>query len=140
MDKMFHNNVTSLFHASVLVVLVCLLSGCGNKYGTTAVSGSVTLDGKPLKGATVIFYPTEGGRANSTSKTNDDGEYKLNYTHDSEGAVPGSYKVLISKIKIVNDHEVETLPLRYNSDSSTVVEVVKRGKNQFKFELTSEKD
>ena len=130
-------DVTSFFLVATLFVFLSVLSGCGNKYGTTPVTGTVTLDGEPLAGAYVIFYPVEGGRANSTSKTNDKGEFELSYTHDSGGAIPGSYKVLVSKTKKVNEIDVETLPSQYNSDSTRVVEVTKSGENRFNFELKS---
>ena len=136
MDSIFRN-ATHLFLVATLVVFVSLLSGCGNKYGTTPVTGTVTLDGDPLAGAYVIFYPVEGGRANSTSKTNDKGEFDLSYTHDSGGAIPGSYKVLVSKTKKVNEKDFETLPSQYNSESTTVVEVTQSGENRFEFELNS---
>ena len=69
-------------------------------------TGRVTLDGKPLSGATVTFVPditVEGGRM-ATALTDADGVYELITSvpavtpEESKGALPGEYVVVISRI------------------------------------------
>ena len=107
--------------------------------GTRPVTGIVTMDGVPLANVAITFYPVEGGRANSTSNTNELGEYALRDTNKAKGLIPGQYKVGISKTKkIDSDETVETLPQRFNRKSELFVEVRGSGDNVLNFELTSE--
>lgn len=80
--------------------MAALLSvGCGGSgsLGTVPVTGSVTLDGEPVEGASVVFSPvTAEGRA-AAAKTGPDGKFKLTTQATDDGAVPGSYKVAITK-------------------------------------------
>lgn len=71
------------------------LAGCGGAgrtapVPTAAVSGKVTLDGKPLPGATVTFFTDQWSSVGKTSST---GEFKL-----VQGAAVGGNKVTISKV------------------------------------------
>ncbi len=76
-----------------------LLSGCGGSGGsnldTVGVSGTVTLDGGPVDGATVTFVPQAGGTA-ATGQTDASGRYTLT-SLGTDGAVPGEYLVQIVK-------------------------------------------
>ena len=58
------------------------------------VSGTVTLDGKPLERASVLFLP-EKGRP-SFGVTDELGKYSLNYSMDQRGAEVGPCTVKIS--------------------------------------------
>jgi hypothetical protein len=80
-------------------------SGCGSS-GTKVykVSGKVTLDGKPVAGASVKFEPVDSGQgaggvtglgANGTTGT--DGIYSLTTFNTNDGAMAGRYKVMIRK-------------------------------------------
>ena len=79
-----------------LIVLAPLLMvfGCGQSTAVgrgVAVSGTITLDGKPLEGATVNFLnDTFAG----FGRTNADGKYRL-----VQGALPGTNKIVISKLE-----------------------------------------
>jgi hypothetical protein len=59
------------------------------------VEGKVTLNGKPLAGATVVFIP-EGGGAEAGAMTEEDGSFRL-VTTKTEGTSPGQYRVTVSK-------------------------------------------
>ena len=74
--------------------------GCGSgKFAP--VSGTVTMNGKPLAGALVIFSPIakEGSidaGPGSSGKTNDKGEYTLTSDTGRTGALVGKHRVSIS--------------------------------------------
>jgi hypothetical protein len=70
------------------VLLLLLLAGCG-KSRDALVSGSVTLDGEPLKTGTVTFHPLEGGPA-AYGQIGSDGSFSLK-TGRQRGIDPGDY-------------------------------------------------
>ena len=77
---------------TVALMFSVTFSGCGGGEGrpkTARVSGTVTLQGKPLEGATVHFI---GEKFAGSGKTNAEGRYEL-----VQGAVPGKNKIYISK-------------------------------------------
>jgi len=85
---------------SPAVVMLCgllLLAGCGGGgiAGLYPVTGTVTYQGKAVDGATVSFLNESEGRP-ATAITKSDGTYEL-FTLDSSGALPGSYRVVVSK-------------------------------------------
>lgn len=79
---------------------VCLLglalSGCSSgNIDVAPVSGTVTLDGAPLRTASVTFQPKDGGRP-SFGVTNEQGRYVLEYSLQQLGAKVGACTVRIS--------------------------------------------
>jgi len=85
---------TPHFRPGAVVLLVSLgLVGCSDQYaGRQAVSGKVTLDGKPLKDGIVMFEGLEGQDTggNATLK---DGQYSIPREH---GLKAGKYRVRIT--------------------------------------------
>src|SRR5438132_10533557 len=80
--------------------LLLFAAGCGGPT-LAPVSGKVTLDDKPLAGATVGFYPLDAkspaSAPTSSGRTNDKGEYKLQTVMTSRpGAVVGKHRVSIT--------------------------------------------
>src|SRR5437762_1698385 len=75
-------------------VMLCLVAGCGKKQ--YKVEGTVTLDGKPVEGATVTFMPEEKGVKPAYCSTDAEGRYHI-MTPDGEGALRGDYIVVIIK-------------------------------------------
>ena len=149
------------------VVLALALAGCGSdRPQTIRVSGTVTLDGSPVEGATVGFTPAGGGRL-ATGTTDASGKFTLTTFEDGDGAVPGTHTVTVTKMRLsggegdasVDDSEggqrdvmlsggmgpgqqeptVEWLvPQKYsNPHSSDLSCEVKRGMEQPTFALTS---
>ena len=87
----------------LVIVLLVGLAGCGGK-GITPVRGVVTLEGEPLAGATVLFMPEdeEEGRP-ATGFTSADGSFQLMTFKVNDGALPGTYRVLIQKTEASKD-------------------------------------
>lgn len=85
--------------------LICLAGigcgGSGDKWtagqpDTVDASGVVTLDGKPIEGATIVFGPVDGKYpANAISAS--DGSFSAAAFTSKPGAVPGKYKVAVTK-------------------------------------------
>jgi len=129
----------SLIQALSLMT-VCLLAGCSGGATDTPelgqVSGTITMDGKPLSKANVTFEPQSG--APSLGMTDEAGHYELAYNKDHQGAVPGQHKVRISKFGepgSPNDTE-DQIPAKFNQNSKETAEV-KMGDNEINFDLKS---
>jgi hypothetical protein len=58
--------------------------------------GQVTLDGKPVAGAEVVFFPRVADGLAANAATDTDGRFSLS-TNDFPGVRPGHYKVLVAK-------------------------------------------
>jgi hypothetical protein len=129
--------------------LLCLvIAGCGgSSVDLSTVTGTVTLDGVALEGATVEFQPTGEGGSPSYGDTDASGAYNLMFTFSKEGATPGEHTVRISKTVAApggegdddddDDDGEETLPAKYNTET-TLTATVADGKNEVDFSLTSE--
>ena len=87
----------------VALVSLLALAGCGdpNAPPLHPVSGTVTLDGKPLAGAGVMFLPRDDTRGNAcVGLTDASGKYTLKPERASgTGAPEGTFAVTISKMK-----------------------------------------
>ena len=75
-------------------LLLVLLLGCGGP-NTKSVSGTVTLDGKPLADATIQFVPDGAGR-DATGQTDKNGYFSMSTFKPGDGVVAGNYKVVIA--------------------------------------------
>lgn len=142
-------------------LLVIGLSGCGGDKPippekSVGVTGTVTMDGKPLEKATVRFVPqAESGQGfGGSGLTDSAGKYELRSMAAEEEAVigtpPGKYKVVISKM-VKPDGTVadmmeppmmsaarETIPLKYSDYSSTMLkEDVSSTGGTYNFDLKS---
>ncbi|MDR0869689.1 MAG: carboxypeptidase-like regulatory domain-containing protein [Planctomycetaceae bacterium] len=133
-----------------------LFSGCtkSNIIPTEDVTGTVTLDGAPLEGASVAFSPKSEGQGTPASAVTDSKGFYVLQTplgKAQAGTSQGEYTVLVRKYeqkktgqKIKNDDgsEIEltqpnnTLPAVYGDPSKTPLSAsVKQGKNSYNFEL-----
>ena len=86
---------------SAMAGLVLSVSGCGgsNRPSTQPVSGVVTMDGKPVPGATVVFHPVDTAVGVSALGTADGGgRYTLTTYDTGDGAVAAAYKVTVSHV------------------------------------------
>ncbi len=87
----------------VLVITVCALSiGCLGRRAsedqprTYPVTGVVRYQGQPVEGAIVTFI---GEKHSATGRTDAAGKYRLTTFTRDDGAVPGEYRVIISKFE-----------------------------------------
>jgi hypothetical protein len=89
-------------------LLLAFVLGCGAEPppkppNLVPVTGAVTMGGKPLEGAVVIFLPqTQGNVAfSATGATDAKGEYKLQTRSGQElhdGVPTGEYKVIVTRM------------------------------------------
>jgi hypothetical protein len=78
--------------------LLVVAAGCGTPNSRVPAVGIVTLDGAPVEGATVAFFPDvnspgQGGFA----KAGPDGRFEIAYPGTGTGLVPGTYRVTVTK-------------------------------------------
>jgi hypothetical protein len=116
------------------------VSGCGQSGPKLAdVQGKVTLDGNPLPDVMLEFQPTGGKGSPSIGYTDKNGEFRLRFSRDRWGAVPGQHLV-----KIDHDYDPGSdqkppafkIPPKFNA-SSDLRRDLKPGANEFNFELSS---
>ena len=128
----------------LFLALSLLLAGCAYRGPEIAyVAGRVTMDGRPLANATVVFVPENGRPAGAT--TDADGNYVLNFANGRQGAIPGPSTVRIMTLRDADQDEIgqtipgspETVPARYNADSILTFDVVPNQKNIANFDLES---
>ncbi|OAI54130.1 hypothetical protein AYO47_03510 [Planctomyces sp. SCGC AG-212-M04] len=86
-----------------LLCAVCglaLISGCSSgpeRPPTYPVSGTVTLKGKPLEGARVVFVSSAQSGMPASGVTDADGVYHLTTFDSGDGALAGTYGVKVAK-------------------------------------------
>ena len=84
---------------SILVTVGIVLTGCSNssRARTYPVTGTVTLQGKPVAGAAITFVPTGNEGEAASAITDSEGKYALTTWRAGDGARPGEYRVKVSK-------------------------------------------
>src|SRR5947209_3031632 len=84
----------------VLLAALGLAAGCGGPHTPVRVEGVVTLDGNPVEGAAISFLSEAGdGKEGRMAYGTTDGEgvFRLTTLKPDDGALPGTYKVLVTK-------------------------------------------
>jgi hypothetical protein len=114
-----------------------------SELGLVPVAGKITLDGKPLANAKVVF---EGDDTRSAIGTTDaSGQYKVMYDSQTAGATPGAKIVRITTADVGEEGggasegatvAKESVPARYNVQSELKADV-SAGKKTYDFELKS---
>jgi hypothetical protein len=122
-----------------LILLTLLFAGCGGEKlpGLGQVTGVVTLDGKPVPDAAIVFTPAEAGATASLGQTDSTGKYELYYSRGNKGAKVGEHSVTISSFHDAGEGgqvQRELIPARYNLKTELKASV-KRGSNKFDFDL-----
>lgn len=124
---------------SILLVVLLPLTGCGPS--EVVVSGTVTLDGKPLEDGHIAFRPLPAtATAEAAGATIKGGKYQVKVR-------PGQNRVEITAARAAAPGPKEAIgplpapksiiPERYNVQSKLTEEVRAGGPNEFNFALTS---
>lgn len=141
---MFREQMTSLGRLMLLFAGTLLAGGCSSSGPEIAyVSGRVTMDGKPLPNATVVFVPENGRPAGAG--TDEDGNYVLNFSQGRQGAIPGPSIVRISTARDADQDDEgqtipgspETVPRQYNIETTLTFDVASNKSNVANFDLVS---
>jgi hypothetical protein len=138
-----------------VAALAVLAAGCSSgDYKVAKVSGKVTLNGKPIPRAAVMFQPVAIGKninpgPGSTGVTDAEGRYTLTLVGtDSKGAVVGKHKVRITNFEEPGDSADDRprpaakpavpVPPKYNKQEAILeFDVPARGSDAADFELDS---
>ena len=122
------------------IALVVAVVGCAarsaNQPEIAPVSGTVTMDGKPLGGVAVVFESDRG--VLSFGNTDDEGRYTVSYIRSARGAGLGRNVVRIRTPTMGPSSPLrkDKVPSIYNTASTLAVDVAK-GSNVFDFAPTS---
>jgi hypothetical protein len=125
--------------AVLLAAAAGTFGGCGSDGPELAdVTGTVTRDGKPLSGINVEFQPQTGRP--SAGRTNDAGEYQLQFTSEQAGALLGQHQVHIVSVPPLPPPDFQGQMTMRVSDVVSVEwpkpVTVERGGNTVNFELS----
>ena len=138
-----YNSEMTLRHRFCLAIVIVSgsFAGCSAKSNVGTVSGTIKLDGAPLKSGLVRFMPVDGKTASADAKIVD-GKY-------SAEVPPGEKKLSFSSPKVVGQKKMydtpdspmiditeEMLPAKYNSKSEEKMTVT-AGSQTKDFELSS---
>ena len=84
---------------SILLTVGIVLTGCSgsSRPPTYPVTGTVTMQGKPVAGAAITFVPTGTEGEAASAITDSEGKYALTTWQAGDGARPGEYRVKVSK-------------------------------------------
>ena len=124
------------------------VTGCGSsgpQLGT--VTGTVTLDGKPVPNALVTFISKEPDGTSSYGKTDASGKYQLEFTTERLGAMLGAHDVTIVTTRVSKEDEPDTgtvvktefVPIPKHYARGALTAEVKSGSNVNDFALTTAK-
>jgi hypothetical protein len=121
------------------VLTITFVAGCGNKVAPPPlgeVTGTVTMDGAPLKNVDVVF--TADKSRPSYGRTDDAGKYALTFNGSEKGAVVGKHSVSISTPV---EHPPgptykDPVPAKYNTATELTADV-KAGPQVINFDLKS---
>ncbi len=157
------NQYTKTFCAIFIVCSFVLFTGCSKSSGLKGlvkVKGSITLDGAPLEGASIMLVPTVmSDTVRGASGTSDaSGNFEITTIEKGDGAFPGDYKVTVVKKepvgKVPTPEEMQAaaakgqslnvqyksvIPDRYGASSTSgiAVKIESGQKDPIKIELTS---
>ena len=119
-----------------LLLLGLLCGGCRKSGPELApVSGRVTLSGKPLENADVVFQP-DNGKPPAIGRTDAEGRYELAYKRGVMGGPIGQNTVQI-RVSRELVHKPPRIAARFNSQSELRRDV-KAGQNEFDFDVTTD--
>ena len=84
--------------ALVLTILVLMLTGCGSEGPEfVPVSGTVSLNGKPISEAVVTFVPKQAGKP-AMGFTDKQGHFSLSTSEGDDGVIAGPYYATVTSL------------------------------------------
>jgi hypothetical protein len=83
--------------------LIIVGIGCSGSKKTVKVEGVVKVDGNPTPGVVVQFISQEKDGHDANGLTDSNGVFQLTTFNTNDGALRGSYKVIITKAKATGD-------------------------------------
>jgi hypothetical protein len=134
----------------LLVTLIWLtgaIAGCQPRTNRLPVSGTITLNGQPLDGATIRFASVDGVKSANGALVQD-GRFQI---PKAKGLLPGKYHVEINapdnkapQIMVSGGPgqpaartAPERVPAEFNINSKQTIEVTVGGDNNFTFDIVS---
>lgn len=141
------------FRLLIIGLSLAGLCGCGSgRPKTVAVKGTVTYNGDPVEGASVVFFKDEGAPP-ATGQTDASGGFVLTTFDHHDGAVPGDYVVTVAKMESAPDRTDDgripvaapavakpksLIPIKYSEPKASGLSetVSASGPNEFQFDLT----
>lgn len=127
-----------------LLILCSFASACSSQTGppTETVSGTVTLDGEPLKIGDIRFRPADGLSSGGAGKI-EEGKYSFQTPSALMKVEIMGYREVPGKFTEPNPGEKvpvmeQVVPEKYNFKSELTADV-KPGQTEFNFDLTSGK-
>ncbi|MEZ6064354.1 MAG: hypothetical protein R3B90_01285 [Planctomycetaceae bacterium] len=124
---------------AIAAVLPMLAAGCGPEVheADSTARGVVMLDGKPLTGGVVMFFPGSGEGQGGSGMIQPDGTFEVRTNASTTGIDPGTYIVVIKPTDDMEDGG--GIPAKYQDaeNAEFSAEVTAQGPNEFSFVLTS---
>ncbi len=126
----------------MLLTAIACLGGCFRHGDQKTVSGTVTVDGKPLAVGTINFRPAKARTGPSSGGAIQEGKF---YISTTKGLQPGKYRVIVQAFRetgrIIHDmlkgDVPERVPIVFAQTMPLEAEVVADRKNHFEFRLTT---
>ncbi|WP_425395562.1 hypothetical protein [Aeoliella sp.] len=126
------------YHLYPLVWLLSLavLAGCGDNRGLVPVSGTVTIDGKPLTVGQVMVSPE--GHRQSIGPLDDQGRFTLTCYEKGDGAPVGTFPVAVMAVEQISERELRWhAPRKYaNELKSGITATIDGPTDDLKIELS----
>jgi hypothetical protein len=124
-----------------VVVLMLVFAGC-NRAEPRGITGTISLDGKPLDEAVILFVPLAAGQKKTGAKVVA-GHFKVS---PEVGLLPGEYRVEVADDPPLTAENHRTaqrrqpsrrrpFPYRYSVDSPLTLTLLLDGPNEFHFAL-----
>lgn len=145
---MWNDTREKVIARATAALLLFQLAGCGGDgLPREPVSGSISVDGKPLKSGMVMFTPTDASMPTQGNGNITDGKYSI---PRSAGLVPGTYKVVINSSESTPEKQLDkvndapglppapaknAIPPEFGSETKLTAEIVAGGPNVKEFNI-----
>ena len=133
-------NLSRLVFSGLITWAWLFAQGCGNAEPKTyAVSGTVSLDGRPLEEGDVYFYALDPNISADAGKIKA-GQFAFRTKAGKKRVEIRASRVVPGKqTPMGGPMRVEFLPARYNAQTTITAEVLAKGENRVDFALESDK-